>query len=410
MNPFFTDNFTTTWLKYFSNHSDVHSFDSIKPIKFLKSKYGLFYYNIGKNITNGISYQLTSEVSADKGKVLLMYDVLPYQQKKNFHYDQFKLRKVPQYMGYLTDLTAFESFDEYFKEHFSGKSRNNIRKWDKRLNAVCSINFKVFFGGIDKNEFNELFDKLIHLIGKRWGQLGMDNDILRDEDYYRELSYKMILEKTASLNVIYANDKPIAISICFASKEELFFAITTFDTDFRKYNLGHLLIMYILKWCFENGFTVFDYSKGTYDYKTRWSNKSYVFENHILFDKRSLIASSIGEGLTTFFRFKQFLRKKNVNLMYSKLKFLFKKQNTSRGESRSAKITDIDQEKSVLKNSTSIDLNHSTFDNVRPFIFDILFSNPQEIKDVTVHKIENQNKFILQGENLLKEIDLDSVK
>tara|TARA_R110000822_G_scaffold127915_5_gene263499 strand:- start:5702 stop:6943 length:1242 start_codon:yes stop_codon:yes gene_type:complete len=409
-NPFFSKKFIDIWLKHFENNNKPTVFSNIESIKFVQNKQKLFYYNVGKNITNGISYVLRNDADDSRGKVFLIYDVLPYlnQQNSISNHPYLILKKVPQYSGYLTDLSGYEDFDSFFSQHFSAKSRSNIRKWDKRLKENFKITFKVFYGLIDITEYNHLFDSLLTLIQKRWSDLGMENDILKDHVYYRELCYNMILDKTASLNVIYSNNEAIAISVCFASKKELFFAITTFDVDFRKYNLGHLLIMYIMKWCFKNGIEIFDYSKGTYEYKTRWSNSTYIFEHHVLFDQKSVTSTLIGNYLVVFYKMKQFLREKNINLLYSKIKYGI--NNTLKSHAKkeqSIEIKDINPS-DIDKVSSKFPLDSSSEDysRLKPIIYDIIFSNPQPFNSIKVYKASDENIFFVAGEKFLKKVIL----
>ncbi|WP_394972479.1 GNAT family N-acetyltransferase [uncultured Croceitalea sp.] len=408
-NPFVSKIFVKTWLKYFKKPSDTYLFEFIKPILFVKSKYSLYFFNVGRNLTNGIFYSIDNTFKDFKGKVFVLFDVLPYLGYENNRLNlpnRIKIKKVKQYKGYLTRISQFNDFEDFFLNHFSGKSRNNIRKWNKRLTNNFEIEFKVFYGVISKDEYHKIFNAMLALIQKRWGSLGMDNDIYRDRDYYRELCYEMILDKTASLNVIYAFGEPIAVSICFVSKKDLFFAITTFDIDFRKYNMGHLLIMYIMQWCFDNRIEVFDYSKGTYEYKTRWSNETYFFENHIIYDKTSLKSLIIGNYLTFFYSFKQFLREKEFNLLYSRFKYHFKNLGWKDNDNivPSFKIKDVNDIDLTL--FEKIEMDSIDFNDIRGVLYDILFSKPQYLNTVEVYKDEIGKRYLLVGEKFKKEIIL----
>ncbi|MCM4167331.1 hypothetical protein DHD08_06490 [Arenibacter sp. H213] len=355
-----------------------------------------------------MTYQLRNTENDCRGKVFLIYDVLShFKLSENIKDDHsyLKVKKITQYKGHLTNLTGYKNFEDFFSRHFSAKSRSNIKKWDKRLKTNFNTNFKVFYGTINLEEYNHNFDNLLNLIKKRWNDLGMENDIITNQDYYRELCYNMILDQTASLNVLYANDEIVATSICFASKKELYFAITTFDIDFRKYNLGHLLIMYIMDWCFENGFETFDYSKGTYEYKTRWSNTTYDFEHHILYDRKSVVSSLTGNFLVLFFKMKQFLRDKDVNILYSKIKYLIHTLKLNANENQNVNIKDLKQPVETEKvESIPLDSKSDDFIKMKPIVYDIIFSNPQPFKTVKVYKGAEGNKFIVEGEKFLKEV------
>ncbi|WP_396590092.1 GNAT family N-acetyltransferase [Allomuricauda sp. R78024] len=404
--PFFGENFISSWTQHFSKNATSSSFKFINPLRFINGKLSFFYYNVGKNITNGTFYDINKEKTDYKGKTFLIYDVLSDRIRKGIKSDSnLKIRIVPQYKGYLSNLTDFNCFEDYFSKQFSSKSRTNLRKYLKRLDGNFSTSFKVFHGTISVEEYEFHFEKLIELIGKRFGELGLENNILKLRNYYKDLCYQMILNKEASLNVIYSDKEPIAISFCFLSDERAYFAITTFDTDFRRYNLGHVLIIKIMGWCFENGIRKFDYSKGTYDYKTRWANESYYFENHILYDRNSIKAALLGNYLYGYFKFKQFLRDKNINKVYSRIKFYLGKKEDK--ENDKFEVSELDLANFNKENLNRVFLIEETHHKLRSIIYDLLFSKPQPIKNVIVYQHKTENYYVIQGESLLHKIVLD---
>lgn len=405
--PFYSDVFVSNWISFFLKQPRYFSFNFLTPVNFVKSKYSLYYYNIGKNITNGILYNIEEGETDYHKKVFLLYDVLSNRNEiANLESSRLKIKKVKQYKGYQSSLSGYETFDEYFEKQFSSKSRYNLRKYNKKLENNFNISFKVYCGSIAKGEYDSLFSRLINLIEKRFGELGQHNNILKLREYYYQLSYKMILERKASLNILYDNDEPIAISLCFLSNKEVYFAITTFDTAYKRYNLGHMLIIKIMQWCFDNDFTVFDYSKGTYDYKKRWSNESYDFENHIIYDSKSLKSIIVGNYLYNYFKFKQYLRNKNINKLYSKIKFLLKKKNNA-GAVNDINVVKIKEENFFVHEYKKINLLSNKYKamRIRPIVNDVLFSNSQPIDSIFLYEHrELKNNYIISGKKLLVKV------
>ena len=361
------------------------------------------YHNVGRNITNGIYYNLNQSGQDYKGKAFLIYDVLSDKMpQEDIEVPAgLSVKRVRQYKGYLSSLEGFGGFEDYFANQFSSKSRTNLRKYLKRLDTNFNTEFKVFHGKISKEEYDVHFGKMLDLIEKRFEELELENNILRLQDYYYDLCYKMILNKEASLNVLYVNEEPAAISFCFLSPERAYFAITTFDTDFRRYNLGHVLIMKIMEWCFDNNIKEFDYSKGTYDYKTRWSNKFYYFENHILYDKTSLKALFYGNLFYYFFRVKQFLRDIEFNKLYSRIKFFLKKKET---KSETIDIQELDTADFDKNKYQEISISEKPHSNVKSVVYDLAFSKPQKVEDIKVYANSEKSHYFIQGKGISKKV------
>lgn len=92
----------------------------------------------------------------------------------------------------------------------------------------------------------------------------------------------MILEKKASLFIIYDGEKPIGIMLNFMSNNILFGTMSVFDIAYAKYNVGSVNIMKLIEWCLNNHIKFLDFSKGHFDDKVRWTNVAYYFEYYIL--------------------------------------------------------------------------------------------------------------------------------
>lgn len=399
--------FPQIWQKYFLKRPATYKFGFIEPLQFFKNSRFDIYKNIGKNITNGNIYCIDNSVKDFKGISLLIYDVPSYlQDQKCIETSSHLCRKIiPQYKGYLSELEGFSSLDEFMQFKFSAKSRNNIRKWRKKLYNNFEIDFKAYTNDITEKQYNEIFDSLLNLIEKRWGELGMRNDIIVHKAYYRELGYRMINEGSAAFYVLKSNGEPIAISLSFLSDEELYFAITTFDTDYRRYNLGHMLIMHMVEWCIENNIKVFDYSKGTYDYKIRWATKEYLFENHILYDKNSCYSNVLSIVYYCVFKLKQFLREKNINLLLSKIRFVLKNEKK---RNKHFVIKDLEKDDFSKLNSELVSAQSNDYLRFKSVIYDTVFTKPQCAKNVELYKLLGEkNSYVIRGDKFLKYIELD---
>ena len=77
-NPFTSDTYTASWLKFFNEGKDSFSFGAFKDIKFIEDRKFKCYVNVGKNISNGMSYSINKGVDDYKGKVFLIHDVPSY--------------------------------------------------------------------------------------------------------------------------------------------------------------------------------------------------------------------------------------------------------------------------------------------------------------------------------------------
>lgn len=326
-NPFASKTYESTWLKYFNrSNAEVTSFDAIEGVRFIKKHTRPFYENIGKNLTNGMLYQLNSNFKGLKGKVAVIYDVPDYFPiSKIGGLAPYKVFKVRQYKGMSTNLGKIEDIEALLQSCFSSKSKSRFKGRVRQIESTFKISHKVFYGDMNKVEYDEIMAVLKDLIHKRFDQRNEFNTVLPLWDFYHELIHQLVLEKNIAFHVVYDEGKPIALSINFVYDTILVVAIRTFDIEYYKYNVGNYEVYKFLEWCIDNKIKELDFSKGEVDYKKRWANREYCYEHHIIYDSKSIKAIVVANSLNSYYKFKQYLRDKNINTLYVKLKHIKKK-------------------------------------------------------------------------------------
>lgn len=394
-NPFTSPTFIKYWSKHFLVERDKYSFPFINDLLFYKSKWAGLYINVGRNLTKGLDLKLNDTIgSEEKGKTFLIYDVITANQKKTIegmgHYP------IRQYPGYLIELEHYQNLDDYLTKTFKKSSRYKLRKYKKRLEDSYNISFKAHGDEIPKKEYDSLFNSFRKLLEKRFAEKQISNNNLNTDEweFYKDVAYPMMLEKKATLFVLYNNDEPISITLSYLSGNRVFDAITVFDIDFAKFHLGSIKIMYLVDWCLKHGWNILDFSKGHFDYKTRWSNKKFDFYYHIFFDGKSIKARSLAYILKLFFTLKQYLRDKKVHESFHKLTYKLKNKKQKgldyhfvewKGEYSNKKLK-------------SIELESPEFNFLKGICYDFLYLNQEHLTDLKVYKVKDtEHLFLLVG-------------
>lgn len=409
INPFTSQTFVETWSKYFNNSNAEITFKFINNVSFYKKNYLPFYINIGDKLTNGISYSISNNDSKDyKGKVFLIRDIHSYFNLNKINTNSnLKLKKVLQYEGYTTKISNYDDLEHYMATVFKSNSRSKFKRNIKRLEASFDINYIMYHGSIQKKEFDFVFEEFYKLLEKRYldkqepcGELN-----LKLWSFYCELAFKMIHEKTASLFVIYSNKKPIGVTFSYHFDKILVEALTVFDIDYYRYNIGHTTIIKMLDWSFKNGIELFDYTQGDFDYKKRWSDSKYNTHFHLFYDSQSIKSKFIVNFITSYFNFKRVLRDKKFtnsyhNLMY-KLSSINNKVPSKNKSYRTEIIFDNIPEVNKL---IRIDIHSKLFALQRKAIYDFLYMNPEPAKAIKVYKLDEfHDVYYAFGEfNILK--------
>jgi len=400
-NPFTSKEFTSIWSKYFNNSIPNRTFNFIEGLLFTKNKYLPLYINIGKNLTNGLSYKLKINESDYKNKVFFIYDIPGYLNISNPKLGTLKLKAINQYKGYLANLDDYTNLHDYIGDNFSSKSRGVFKKSAKKLEDSFNIKYKMYYGNnITKDEYDFIFDNFNRLLKKRYNEKQINNHYLSEKkwEYLKELVYPMVISKKATLFVIFDGNTPITISVNYIAENIDFGALTVFDTDYSKFNIGFIDIMKHLEWCIENNIQIFDFSKGDFDYKKRWGNKIYNFEYHLLYDSSSIIATLIAAFLAKYFTFKQILRNNNTHTRFHEMIFFLKKNNK---KIYTKEFHVIKEENNTTENNLSLlDFNTNEYAFLKKIVYDFLYRYSESINDVNVYlSSASDSIYFIKGKN-----------
>ncbi|MFI1743917.1 GNAT family N-acetyltransferase [Thalassobellus sediminis] len=387
-NPFVSHLFTNVWGKNFNHKNTVFNFNFITQISFYKPLFLPLFINIGKNLTKGISYSINenSKNLNFKGKVLLIYDVPRYFNLKEGHLPKgIKSIRIKQYPGFLISLENYKDLNDYLSKSFSKSSKQKFNRYKSRLELCFDIKEKMLIGNIEKSEYDFVFNHFKALLTKRFDDKQIVNNNLNPEEwnFYYEVVYPMLLENKAALYVIYNGNIPICVRLLYFSDTIIFDAITVFDIDYSKFHIGKVSIMKMLEWSFKHNYKIFDFSKGYYDYKESWSSLKYDFEYHVLFDHTSIISYTLGKTIALYFKFKQFLREKELNKKLHKLTYRLRKSNSN----------DTSLTKEITYDNINLDssnLKEIKLDDNYPFLkkhaYDFLFITKEHFENLKIYK------------------------
>lgn len=235
--------------------------------------------------------ELTRIQKSNKNKLsakINVFNLFPDYLKLELDQNLYSKKSIHK-PGLAVNITSgFNSIDEYLKVQ-STSFRKVVTRSVKRLESCFNIEYKMFYENISKPECDLVMGKLFAMIENRFKQRSGRNTILRQWDYYTNLAFNGINNKTASLFVIYNGELPIEVSLNFHYDDIMFSYISSYDLDYSKFSLGNIEIYKQLEWCIDNKIALFDIGYGDYKYKRRWVNFVYDFETIYVADRKSML-------------------------------------------------------------------------------------------------------------------------
>ncbi len=408
-NPFTSKLFTKTWLQHFKSLSAEVKFEFIENVSFFKHKVFPYYINVGKNLTKGINYSINYNATDFKGKVCLIYDVPEYFKLNDLDTSKTSIRckKVFQYKGFALDFNEFETSDDYIASRISSKNRRGYRSRLRRLEECFDIRYSFMFGEVQRSEYDVLFKQFHELLSKRFSEKEVNYHHLQTDkwNFYKELVYYMLQEKKASLFTIYNGSKPIGITLNFHSEDIAFVTITVFNPDYYKFNVGKASIVKLLELCYDQNIKIMDFSKGEFDFKYEWCNLVYDFDYHIIYDSKSIKAVLTANLITAFFKFKNYLRKNNINKWYRKLLHKLKSKDKQSIDFNKLQIEYVNNFEAD-QNHDMLDMNNGNNEHFKKFIYSFLFINPEPEDDLNVFKSKKENCYFIKGKDKTQKITI----
>lgn len=307
--------------------------------------------------------------------------------------------KIYRIQGYMANLNGFSDLDHYMAAKMSAKHRSKIRNRVRRLEKCFNISYKIYFGEITKKEYDNLFERFESLIKRRFAQRGETHQSINNWGVYKKTTYQLVLEKKASLFVIYNRNKPIDICLNYHYQNIVNHSIRSYDIDYSKFNLGNIDIYKQLEWCFENNFKIFDLRWGDLEYKQRWCNEIYLYEHHLFYNKNYNPGSPLAYLIVNLYKLKDFIKNKIRIPFLRKLISFFKiKQDQTNNMSNytieKTDVRDIRQTDDFIE----INLNTEEYAFLRKPTYDFQFGFSEATKDIGVYKLALENEsYIIIG-------------
>ncbi len=401
--PYLSEPFISTWIKHFNEGIPFVQFNFMEQLSFVEHSRFPIYFNTGKTNTKGLSYTLMPiKFDGPSSKVFFIYDVHgAFQTKDSFSNANIGRLSSKQYIGYLCDLKGHSNLDTYMNQIISKSSRYKFRMYKRKLESSFNIHYRAYFGDIAKQEYEFLFNRFKKLLEKRFREKRIQNNNLdpKEWNFYKEVTFSMILKQQAALYVVYDGEEPIAITLLNFSKKIAFDVIRTFDIDYSNFRLGTISLMQQLQWCIAQGFETLDFSKGHFEYKKRWATRSYNFEYHIYYDSRSVLASFIAFSMNMYYGLKQFLRDKNLAAVFHSSIFWLRNGNTTTEilpDYCFKENSEIYKEESLSYIKLDDEKNHS----FKRMFYEFLYRYSEHKTDTKLFKVsKNPGLFLIKGKN-----------
>lgn len=224
--------------------------------------------------------------------------------------------------------TSDKDFDQYYKSRCTHDSIRIIKKIEKRLSEMGSIEWKKLS--------EDTIDNIFLLHEKRWLKKNDGNGFAKGRA--KEFFTSLALEKSMDYLKVHVyslnfSNRIIGFSYGLECGGKFLFYRIAHDDDFAVFAPGKIVTKLSIKDCFHNGLKVFDFSTGYERYKAEWTDETVCIHS-VIFGVGGALPRFIVSMYRALEKTKQLLKKNKAlvhfkNNTLGKLKYLLSKEHFS---------------------------------------------------------------------------------
>lgn len=283
----------------------------IFPLRYTKRRLYIFSYKVITFLTHSRADCQDVIGETDINECVGIF--AKYLKENNSIWDILYFKNIPEYSGYLKALqNVFNKYglmskltngvhcptidtsgkyDDYVKT-LKKKMLGDIRRREKRLKETGEVVIQRFSG---ETELSYMIEELIKLHRKRWNLTNTPSKFNNEVHvkYYHNLIEALYREDILELYYIKHEEKYIAFFLGSSFNNEMLFHTPCFDPEYIKFSPSKILLLYVVKECFESNINKFNFLAGAEEYKWEWTQTQICSFNYISF--KNMIAKLVYE-------------------------------------------------------------------------------------------------------------------
>ncbi len=157
------------------------------------------------------------------------------------------------------------SWDEFHRS-LSKNLRKDLRKKIRRLQALGKVEFQRFRG---KAVTRKHLETVFQIQGRSYRPQLLQHRLT--QEFHLNLMHAIKEREWLDISFLLLDETPIAYRYGFSYQNRFEDWITGFDNHFFSYSCGKILLMNLIRDCFENDTALFHFLRGEEEYKTLWN-------------------------------------------------------------------------------------------------------------------------------------------
>lgn len=181
----------------------------------------------------------------------------------------FRVRRIARNPCFFSHISA--PFDTYFSRIASSKSRQNLRRRERRLFEDRDVRIERLLG---EEVTAEVLSRIAAVEQRSW--LNRRGAAMLSEPFYQELLRRTAQAGLAGVWLMIIDGEDAAYEYVLIAHKKLLFGWRAFDLKYESsLSIGQILMMHTIRYACDNGITAIDIGHGDADYKRFWAKDKY---------------------------------------------------------------------------------------------------------------------------------------
>jgi CelD/BcsL family acetyltransferase involved in cellulose biosynthesis len=157
------------------------------------------------------------------------------------------------------------------QQFFTSNHYKKIFYYRRRFEKLSPLHFD----NVTFDSLPSFMNALFKLHGDSW-RLKNEKGVLHDtsiQNFHRDVSYQMLLQGNLRMYALSRDSEIIAIYYGFVKGRRGYYYLSGYNPEFRRFNLGSLIVSHAINQSIREGLEEFDFLRGQESYKYTWGAK-----------------------------------------------------------------------------------------------------------------------------------------
>ena len=147
------------------------------------------------------------------------------------------------------------------------------RKLQRHLRRLSKVAPTAFLMNPSGPQWHEVMDRLTEVKRKQYLRTTARDFFAAPGvlDFYREIAAPERLGRISHLSALSCGRDVVAAHLGFIGRDRFYYVLPGFDTEYRPYAVGLILLERLMEQCVEQNYETFDLGEGDYRYKETWT-------------------------------------------------------------------------------------------------------------------------------------------